>query len=153
MNITFERASLNDVKGIIEVRNKSFYEDFIKYGECPGYNNTEESLTKTIQEKSTYKILDNRKMIGNISISNKGDDYFLHCLCVVPEYENKGIGQMAMAFIEQQFSHAKHWSLETPADKERNHYFYKKHGYQITKEYIDGSVKIALFEKRCSHAV
>jgi hypothetical protein len=60
---------------------------------------------------------------------------------------------MAMTFMENQFPQAKHWSLEALADKERNHYFYKKHGYQITKEYMDGTVKIVLFEKWCNTAV
>ncbi|MDD6794386.1 MAG: GNAT family N-acetyltransferase [Clostridiaceae bacterium] len=69
------------------------------------------------------------------------------CVCVIPEYENKGIGQKAVKFLESQFPEAKHWSLETPADKLRNHHFYKKLGYNITKKYMDGPVKIVLFEK------
>lgn len=154
LNITIEKASLDDVNKIIEVKNKSFYEDYIKYGESRGYNNPVEGITKTVQEKIVYKIQAYGDMIGYISITKKSDDdFYLNCLCVVPEYENKGIGQMAMTFMENQFPQAKHWSLEALADKERNHYFYKKHGYQITKEYMDGTVKIVLFEKWCNTAV
>ena len=154
MNITIERASLDDVNKIIEVKNKSFYEDYIKYGESRGYNNPVYGITKTVQEKIVYKIQAYGDMIGYISITKKSDDdFYLNCLCVVPEYENKGIGQMAMTFMENQFPQAKHWSLEALADKERNHYFYKKHGYQITNEYMDGTVKIVLFEKWCNTVV
>lgn len=154
MNITIERASFDDIKGIIEVKNKSFYEDYVKYGESHGYNNPVEGITKTVQNNIAYKIQVNGDMIGYISITRKSDDdFYLNCLCVVPEYENKGIGQMAMTFIENQFPQAKHWALEALADKERNHYFYKKHGFQITKEYLDGNVKIVLFEKWCDTAV
>lgn len=154
MNITIEKASLDDVKDIIEVKNKSFYEDYIKYGESRGFKCTVEGITKTVQEKIVYKIQAHGDMIGYISITKKSDDdFYLNCLCVVPEYENKGIGQMAMAFIDSQFPQAKHWSLEALADKERNHYFYRKHGYQITDEYMDGAVKIVLFEKWSSTAV
>ncbi|MEO3944689.1 GNAT family N-acetyltransferase [Gorillibacterium sp. CAU 1737] len=148
LNITFERASLDDVKDIIEVKNKSFYEDYLNYGESRGYNNTVEGITRTVQERIVYKIQAYGDMIGYISITkNSEDDFYLNCLCVVPEYENKGIGQMAMTFMENQFPLAKHWSLEALADKERNHNFYKKHGYQLTNEYMDGAVKIVLFEK------
>jgi len=37
--------------------------------------------------------------------------------------------------------------LETPADKERNHYFYKKCGFKVTGEFMDGNVKVVIFEK------
>ena len=60
---------------------------------------------------------------------------------------------MAMTFMEKQFPQAKHWSLEALADNERSQYFYKKHGYQVTKEYMDGDIKIVLFEKWCGNAV
>lgn len=56
----------------------------------------------------------------------------------------------SMKFIERQFPSAAIWTLETPANKKRNHYFYKKMGYNIVKEYMDGSVKIVLFEKKMS---
>jgi len=36
MEIIFERATINDAEILINVRNQCFYEDFIKYGECPG---------------------------------------------------------------------------------------------------------------------
>jgi len=58
-----------------------------------------------------------------------------------------------MTFMEKQFPQATHWSLEALADKERNQYFYKKSGYQVTKEYMDGNIKIVLFEKWCNNAV
>ncbi len=151
MNINFEIASIKDIDKIIEVRNKSFYNDFIKYGECPGYNCSIEAITAVVNEKYVFMIKCNDNIVGNISVGtdNKAN-YFLNCLCVIPEYENIGIGQKAMHFIENRFSDAKHWSLETPADKHRNHYFYKKLGYQITKQYIENTVEIVLLEKWCN---
>lgn len=148
MDITIERASIDDVKDIIEIKNKSFYEDYIKYGQSSGYNCPVEGITYMVQNHIAYKIQTCGNMIGYISITEKGeDDFYLNCLCVIPEYENKGIGQMAVAFMENQFPQAKHWSLEALADKERNICFYKKCGYEITKEYREGTEKIVLFEK------
>jgi hypothetical protein len=71
LNITIEKASLDDVNKIIKVKNKSFYEDYIKYGESRGYNNPVEGITKTVQEKIVYKIQAYGDMIGYISITKK----------------------------------------------------------------------------------
>lgn len=149
MNIEFVRATADDVAQLIEVQNLSFYADYVKYGECPGYRHSTESMTNIIQNKIVYKICCDGQTVGDIIVKDNGaGNYFLGCLCVVPDYENRGIGQVAMRFLETEFPNARVWTLETPADKCRNHYFYKKMGYQIIKEYMDGSVKIVLFEKR-----
>lgn len=87
-------------------------------------------------------------IVGDIIVQDNHDGtYFLGGLCLIPEYENKGIGQVAMRFLEQQFKNARLWSLETPADNERNQHFYKQCGFHIVKEYYVGSVEIVLFTK------
>ena len=151
MKIEFEKASVDDVDELINVRNQSFYEDYVKYGECPGYNLTKETMTEIILNRIVYKIICNNQIVGSISIMDNNDNtYYIGCLCVIPEYENKGIGQKALRFTESKFSNAEVWTLQTPADKVRNHYFYKKSGYKIVKEYMEGSVKLVLFEKKIS---
>ena len=148
MKIEFTKATIDDVDKLIDVQNQSFYADFVKYGECPGYNRSKESMTNNVLNKITYKIICNHQIVGDIIIRDNHDStYFLGGLCVIPDYENKGIGQEAMKFIESQFPNATSWTLETPADKIKNHYFYKKAGYTIVKEYMAGSVKIVLFKK------
>ena len=105
-------------------------------------------MTKIVQDKITYKILCDNKIVGDIIVRDNGDHtYFLSGLCVVPEYQNRGIGQKAIQYLENELPNATLWTLETPADKYENHYFYKKMGFQITKEYMDGSVNIVLFQK------
>ena len=147
MKIKFERATIDDIDELINVRNQSFYEDYVKYGECPGYNLTKENMKNVFLSRIIYNIISDNKIVGNIGVRDNNDNtYFLGCLCVIPDYENKGIGQEALRFIESEFPKATVWTLETPADKERNHYFYKKFGYNIVKEYMEGSVKLVLFE-------
>ena len=148
MNIQFERASLEDVDILISVQNQSFYSDFVKYGVCPGYNRSRDSMMESISRNHVYNILCDGIVVGDIiARDNDNGDYYLGCICVIPDYENKGIGQAAMDFIDDCFPNAKHWSLETPSDKLRNHYFYKKHGYEVTKEYDVDGVLISFFEK------
>lgn len=149
MNIKIEPASIEDAEDFIEVSNRAFHSDYIKYGYCPGYNMPLNKMQEIILTRFNFKIIADKKIIGRISAKKIDDkNYFLSCLCIIPEYENKGIGQKAVKFIENYFPNDVHWSLETPADKMRNHYFYKKLGFKITKEYMDGPVKIVLFEKQ-----
>jgi GNAT superfamily N-acetyltransferase len=148
LNIQIEKATVEDTNELIRVQNQSFLSDYILYGICPGYGRSYDSMKKSIETCYVFKILDGDTIIGDIIVREKGnDDYYLGGLCVIPAYENKGIGHIAMKFIFDLFSDVKHWSLETPLLKGRNHYFYKKHGFEITKEYLVGSVDICLFEK------
>ena len=149
MEIKFERATIDDAETLIQIRNRCFYEDYIKYGVCPGYNITKEHMMESILHKISYKIICDNQVVGNISIrDNRDNTYYLSCLCVIPDYEYKGIGQSAIQFIEREFPDANLWTLETPADKVRNHYFYKKMGYSIVKEFDEEPVKLVAFEKK-----
>jgi len=148
MLIQFERALLEDADILISVQNKSFYSDYIKYGSCPGYNRSRNSMEESILNRIVYKILCDKTVVGDIIIRDDGEsNYYLGCICVIPDYENQGIGQIAMSFIDTCFPAAVHWSLETPSDKSRNRYFYQKRGFIITKEYNVGDVPISFFEK------
>lgn len=154
MDVKYEKATIEDAMTLIDIRNQCFYEDYIRYGECPGYNISREHMINSIQNRIAYKIICNNQVVGNISIQDHHDNtYYIHCICVIPEYENKGIGQSAMKFIENEFPNATLWTLRTPSDKERNLYFYNKVGYTIVDECIKGSVKLVVFEKKVNSVI
>ena len=48
MKLEFRKASLADAEQLIEIYNTSFYDDYIKYGECPAYGKTKEVMEKSI---------------------------------------------------------------------------------------------------------
>ena len=151
MEIEFIKASEDDAEKFVEVQNKSFYSDYLKYGMCPGYGRNAKEIIEAMKNDFVFKIVADKEVVGKISVKQiKDDEYHVNCLCIIPEYENKRIGQKAIAFIEKQYPHAKKWSLETPADKLRNHYFYKKCGYKIVDKMIDGTVELVVFEKEIS---
>lgn len=53
----------------------------------------------------TFKIVIDYEVIVKVSAKkNEYDECHLDCLCIIPEYENKGIGKKAVAFIEKQFN-------------------------------------------------
>ena len=149
IDIAFKRASLEDADALIEVRNESFYADYVKYGQCPGYNCSKEEMIDHIANRISYKILLGNQIIGNMSIRDNHDGtYHLGCLCIVPDYENRGIGQKALRFLESEFKDATAWTLDTPKDNERNVHFYKKAGFCVTNEYASGPVQLLWFEKK-----
>ena len=149
MHIKIEKAQNEDAGRLAEVFNQSFYSDYVTYGECPGYNKTEAGMRQSISKNMVYKVTADEEIVGAISVRREsGHRYYLGALCIIPAYANKGIGQTAMKYLDTEFPDARHWSLETPADKLPNHYFYQKFGYRITKEYKDGSVAISYFERQ-----
>ncbi|MDD3339509.1 MAG: GNAT family N-acetyltransferase [Lachnospiraceae bacterium] len=149
MRIDIVKAQATDAQRLAEVFNRSFYSDFLKYGECPGYGKTEKDMLDGMKKYIVYKILADGETVGAISVKQESEGhYFLGALCVIPEFANQGIGQTAMGLLDKEFSAASHWALETPSDKSQNHYFYKKLGYEVTKEYMDGGVKVSYFERQ-----
>lgn len=147
-NIEFVRAADEDVYDLIKIQDMAFLKDYTKYGFCPGYGHTYESMSNIIYNCIVFKIMVNSSIVGDIIVSKKHEgNNFLGCLCVIPEYQNIGIGQTAINFLENYFKDATRWTLDTPADKQQNLYFYKKCGYKIIDEYFDKSVKVARLEK------
>jgi len=59
-------------------------------------------------------------MSGNVNV--------IFCIYVSPEYKNKGIGQMAIEYMEQ-LHPADKWILDTPKVSPKNKHFYEKCGY------------------------
>jgi len=154
MEMNFARADSEDADSLIDIQNRSFLSDFQKYGICPSYNQTKVKITSHITQDNVYKIVVDGGVVGDIVVIKKGDyHYHLQCICVIPEYENHGIGNSAMRFIEREFPEANLWTLVTPADKLRNHCFYEKHGFKITKEFFTENVKMSYFEKAITPAV
>lgn len=149
MKIELIRAQKADAKRLAEVYNLSFYSDYLRYGECPGYHKTEEQVLSNMEKSDVYKITADGLIVGAASVKRESDDHcFLGALCVIPDYANRGIGQQAMRLLDKEYPDVKRWALETPADKLENHYFYQKFGFRVTKEYRQGRVLLSYFERR-----
>jgi ribosomal protein S18 acetylase RimI-like enzyme len=146
--IQFERAVVADAARLAAVQDECFQADFVQFGFCSKYGRTPASMADSITGSYVYKIISEGQIIGDIIVSDQGNrEFYLDCLCVVAAFVNQGIGQRAMQFIMSQFPDAEKWSLDTPCDRLRNLYFYKKHGFMIAREYAINGVNISHFEK------
>lgn len=147
MTLKYVKAKKEDAYMLIEIYNMSFYDDYIKYGECPAYGRSRESMEASIEKFPKFIIHYHNRPVGVISVQKKGKgEYYLGCLCVIPEYQSKGIGTQAVKYM---LDYYKDWSkitLITPMDKEENISFYtKKCGFVIDGTNMDGNVKVVHF--------
>lgn len=99
MKVEYRKADIADAELLIDIYNAAFYRDYIKYGECPAYGKTKEMMEKSIIDYPKFIILYNSKPVGYISCKKVDVGiYEVGCLCVVPEFQDKGIGTHAINF-------------------------------------------------------
>lgn len=133
---------------VLEIKNAAFYADFVKYGSCPGYGKTLEHVAAVLaDEREKFLIKSDGVVCGYASVSRTDSGFHLDCLCVVPEFQNRGIGQAALSMLLTRYPVEAKWTLETPSDKRENHYFYGKFGFCPVSEFTDEGVKVNVFEK------
>ena len=147
MEIEFRKANIEDAELLISIYNDSFFSDFERFGECPAYGKTKEEMEKSIIDYSKFLIICDNKAVGCIScIGREKGTYEVGCLCVIPEFQGKGIGTEAMKFVRTNYSDWKRFTLVTPVDKSENVRFYtEKCGFSIDSEEMDGNVKVFRF--------
>ena len=91
--IEYRKADIADAELLISIYNSAFYSDYIKYGECPAYGKTKEMMEKSILNYPKFIILYDSKPVGCVSFQKvEVGIYEVGCLCVIPEYQGKGIG-------------------------------------------------------------
>ena len=147
MRIEYRKADIADAELLIDIYNSSFYSDFIRYGECPAYGKSKEEMEQSIIEYSKFLIICDGKPVGCISCQETNPGvYYVGCLCVIPEYQGKGIGTAAMEFAKEQYCNWNRFTLVTPIDKSENVKFYTERcGFAIESMEMDGNVKVARF--------
>ena len=147
MEIKYRKADIADAELLIDIYNSAFYSDYIKYGECPAYGQTKEMMERSIINYPKFIILSDNKPVGCVSCKQvKAGTYEVGCLCVVPEYQGKGIGTQAIRFIKSYYEDWERLTLVTPIDKKENVKFYtEKCGFNIESTERDGNVELYRF--------
>ena len=148
-NLHYRKAEKSDAELLIDIYNSAFYDDYVRYGECPAYGRTVERMENSIESYPKEIVFCDSTPVGVISTEEKGDGiYYVGCLCVIPEYQGKGIGTQAFRHLLSVCSDWKKFILITPADKEENIRFYtEKCGFRVDGTSMDGNVKVVKFIK------
>lgn len=145
MTIGYRQAAIGDAELLIRTYNAAFYSDYLRYGVYPGYGKTKETMEESIREVPKYIILCDDAPVGCISCKQmKTGVYEIGCLCVVPEFQGKGIGTRAIRFVKTLHDDWDKLTLATPVDKEENMKFYtEKCGFHTVSTEMDGGVELA----------
>ena len=125
MKISYRYANIPDAELLINIYNSAFYRDYLKYGGCPAYGKTKETMVKSIIDYPKFIILYDHEPVGCVSCkSTETGIYEVGCLCVLPAFQGKGIGTHAMKFITSYYEDWDKFTLVTPTDKKENIKFY-----------------------------
>ncbi|MBR3306909.1 MAG: GNAT family N-acetyltransferase [Lachnospiraceae bacterium] len=147
MKIDYRQAGIEDAELLVNIYNASFYDDHLQYGSCPGYGNTREMMEESIKRHPKHIILSDDEPVGCVSYTKLGGgEYEVACLCIVPEFQGKGIGTQAIRFLQTLLEDWKKLTLVTPLDKKQNVKFYiEKCGFHIVSTEKDSNVELARF--------
>ena len=141
--IKFERALETDAKILVEIQKRAFLVDVDICGEGPpGYDSVDYQIQ--IMNSHIYnKILKGDSIIGGFYILPLGNGlYDIIRLFIDISYQSKGIGSMALQFIENMFNDLEILELEASDFRKDNHIFYENRGYNKIGEvkYSDDGV-------------
>ena len=145
--IEYRKATIEDAELLINIYNASFYSDYLRYGACPGYGNSKEMMEASIRRYPKHIILSDNVPVGCVSCKSlEVGVYAIGCLCIIPEYQGRGIGTQAIQFVKMLHEDWEILTLVTPIDKKENVKFYtEKCGFQIVSTETNGDVELARF--------
>ena len=147
MTIEYRKAVSEDAEILVNIYDAAFYSDYMRYGACPGYGRTTEMMKESIREYPKYIILCDNKPVGCVSCKmQEMGVYEITCLCIIPEYQGKGLGTKAVKFVKELYDDWEKLTLVTPLDKKENVKFYtEKCGFRIVSIETDGNIELARF--------
>ena len=155
MNITFELAKPEDAKELYEIQKLAYKEQLEMYQDYDTNLAVEgiDWVLFRIKHHIYYKIICDGKIIGEVDVykhKRSSLHYEMNGVVVHPDYQNRGIGQKAIQFVEREFADAKVWTMWTPHKTEKNHYFYEKIGYKRTgiEERINDNLILVQYGKK-----
>ena len=110
-------------------------------------------MARSIERYPKYLISCDGRPAGCVSCRNlAGRTYEIGCLCVVLEFQRRGIGAAAMGLYSGGASGLGVFTLIPPVDKGENMQFYiRKCGFQLEKVEMDGRVQVAWLTLKKAH--
>ena len=147
MMLEYKRAKPEDSELLIQIFNEAFHGDYLRYGACPAYGHTDESISVWIRDFPIRIIFADGIPVGAITWFDHGNGaYYLGNLCVLPAFQRRGIGASAIQYMQSVCGDWQEISLHTPADNKSNIHFYRdKCRFTMGETEMDGSVRLVRF--------
>lgn len=155
MNISLKKALLSDCTQIHKMQVSAFtqlLEKYQDYDTNPASEPLERIEYKFNQDSTDYLfIMADDVKIGVVRIVKLSEEiHRISPIFILPEFQNKGYAQMAMAEIESVYSDAREWHLDTIKQEIKLCHLYEKCGYVATgkEEDIKDGMTIVYYQKR-----
>lgn len=141
---------------VYNIQKKSFEPLLNKYHDYdvnPAIESVERIREKIDRANTTAYIFQlNNINVGWVRVTELEDKiYKISALCVLPEYQNRGIAQEALKRIESYHPDARKWILSTIFQEKGNCHLYEKIGYVKVGELYQVNERMTLvgYEKIC----
>jgi GNAT superfamily N-acetyltransferase len=139
MNISLKKATASDAEDMLGMQKECFKTHFERYQDVetsPVNEPIEKMLFKINYENGAYfKIMVDDIHAGCVRVYEKSPKlYRIGIIYVLPEFQNKRIGQKALMLAESMYPVAEAWELDCPSDLPINRKCYETAGYKLTGE-------------------
>ena len=153
MMISLRKATFEDCSLLHSIQVKSFIGLLQKYQDFES-SPAAESLDK-IQQRfrqpytDYYLIRSGDQMVGMLRVCNFGLNCRLSPICILPEFQGRGLAQESVHVMEKLYPEAITWQLDTIAQEEKLCYLYEKLGYRKTGkiEHVKEGMDLVFYEK------
>ena len=152
MNVELKRATIDDIDEIIKMQKESFKALLDRYndGDINPYNESFDKVKYKIENYYYYFIVIDGEKVGAIAVNDKkdGTKKKIAPIYILPRFQNKGYGQLAMKEVERIHGEA-NWKLDTILEEKGNCHLYEKFCYKQTGKFekISDIQTIVFYEK------
>jgi ribosomal protein S18 acetylase RimI-like enzyme len=132
IEIDVREAKFEDLETLVDIRIAAMRESLEKVGRFDPVR-AKKRLTKDFQTENTKCFLHEKILVGFILVVRDNEDIVVKHLYVLPEFQNRGIGKMALdEIIEQGIKERRDIRLITLKESRANE-FYLKNGFKHIK--------------------
>ena len=133
------KSESKDAEVIHAMQIKSFMpllEKYQDYETSPVNEPIEKIIDKINQSFTDYYIIKSDSLdVGGVRIVKKNDKHYrISIIFILPKYQVNGIEQEVFKMLEQIYSDANEWELDTILQEQGNCHLYEKVGYKQTGE-------------------
>jgi RimJ/RimL family protein N-acetyltransferase len=135
MNITLQKIGTEQAQKWLDMQIAAYMPLLLKYKDYD-ISPATESLNRILERLNWpfgehFFIMQNGEPVGGVRVYwwDGTARYKLGGIFILPEFQNYGIGQIAMQLVQSNYPQAGSWELETLLQEERNLHFYEKLGF------------------------
>lgn len=127
------KAQKSDAEEILKLQKLAFFDHIKLYHDpfLPMLIQTVEEVIEEMNYKTIFKLVIDNIILGSIRAYINENKCYISTLCVLPNYQNKGIGSKLLKQIETYFKCVESYELFTGSKNIGNLYLYQKSGYEI----------------------